>query len=435
MDGLGHTAGGGVDHQLHLVAHVYKGQHRRVGHGALEPAVITGYPQVIVGVALHHGGADLRHGAGDGIQRFFFRGGDEGVVLDQAVLQQHHPVVALALRHGGAGGHDLVLADVDHGVHLHQARRILQRHEVGGLTGDVQQQGEGGGVAHLLHLALGAVHGGILLGAGHGVEPGLLGALVGQDEADVGLVADHRGDAGVHIHVVVNGDVVIAVGGLGDVALAEHGVEPAVDIPAVVVVLADDQLGGEHVVHPLRHVRHVVIAVLAGDGVHQHGADDVRAAEEAHGAGHPGADPPGIALLVDLKGGGVEDIGGVAEPQVAVEVAGEVLRRGVADAVLQPHHVHVLGHHVDDQIGRQALGPIIEPLDPVAVFQRRHPDGLALVVDLGIVRRHLKLAHHVGQLAQLAVAQLGGAVTVQHGNLAVGNLLHLGGEVALLHRQ
>ena len=62
-------------------------------------------------------------------------------------------------------------------------------------------------------------------------------------------------------------------------------------------------------------------------------------------------------------------------------------------------------------------------------------DGAALVVDLGVVVGHLELGHHVRQLAQLAVAQLGGGVLVQHGDLVKGDLLHLGGEVAVFHRQ
>ena len=160
--------------------------------------------------------------------------------LDQPTVQQHLAVVALALRHGGAGGHDLVLADVDHGVHLHQSRRILQRHEIGGLLRHVQQQREGGGVFHLLHLTLRAAHGRILLRAGHGVEAGLLGALVGQDEAHIGLVGHHGGNTGVHIHIVADGNIVVPVGGDGHLTLAEQGVPEAVDIGAVIVVLLDD---------------------------------------------------------------------------------------------------------------------------------------------------------------------------------------------------
>ena len=123
------------------------------------------------------------------------------------------------------------------------------------------------------------------------------------------------------------------------------------------------------------------------------------------------------------------------EAEIAVEVAAEMLGGGVADAVLEPHHLHVLGHHVDDQVGGQTGLAVVEPLDDVAVLQGGDPDGAALVVDLGVVVGHLELGHHVRQLTQLAVAQLGGAVLIQHGDLVEGDLLPLGGEVAGLHRQ
>ena len=120
---------------------------------------------------------------------------------------------------------------------------------------------------------------------------------------------------------------------------------------------------------------------------------------------------------------------------MAVQIAAEMLRRGVADALVQPHHLHVLRHHVDEQVGRQTLAAVVQPLDDVAVPKGRHPDGAALIVDLGVVVRHLELGHHVRQLTQLAVAQLHGRLRVQHGDLVVADLLHLGGEVAVLHCQ
>ena len=118
-----------------------------------------------------------------------------------------------------------------------------------------------------------------------------------------------------------------------------------------------------------------------------------------------------------------------------VQVAAEMLGSGIVDPLIQPHHLHVLGDHVNDEVGRQTLGAVIQPLDNVAVPQGGHPDGAALIVDLGVVLRHLELGHHIRQLAQLAVAQLHGGLCVQHGDLVVADLLHLRGEVAVLHRQ
>ena len=391
--------------------------------------LVTGQVQVVEGIAVHHGGADIRQHTADFV---LARQGQIGVIGGyQTLLRQDAAVVGLTLGHRVAGGHDLVLTDVDHGVHLHQLGGVLQRHEVGGLVGDIQQQGEGGRVLHLLYLTLGAVHGGVLLGAGHQIEPRLLGALVGENEANVGLVGHHGGDTGVHIHVVTDGDVVVALGGDGHVPLTEQGVDKAVDIRAVVVVLLHDQLGGVDVIHPVGHVAGLVVGALAGDGVHQHGTDDITAAEQADGVADPGADPPGVAVLVDLKGRLVEHIGGVVEAQMAVQVAAEVLGGGVVDALVQTDDLHVLSHHVDKQIGGQAVGAVVQPLDDIAVAQGRDADRAALVVDLGIVIGHLELGDHVRQLAQLAVAQLCGGVGIQHGDLVIADLLHLRGKVAV----
>ena len=123
------------------------------------------------------------------------------------------------------------------------------------------------------------------------------------------------------------------------------------------------------------------------------------------------------------------------ETQVAIQIAAEMLRRGIADALLQTHHLHILCHHVNDEVGGQAVGAVIQPLDPVAVAQGGDPDRTVLVVDLGVVIVHLELGHHIRQLAQLAVAQLGRGIPIQHGDLVDGDLLHLAGKVAGLHRQ
>ena len=146
---------------------------------------------------------------------------------------------------------------------------------------DVQQQGEGGGIPQVLDHALGGAHGGGLDGPGGAVEGGLLRPLVGQQEADVGHVAVHRGDAGVHIHVVVHGHVVEAVGGDGDVLLADEGVDEAGVVDPVVVILLGDDGGGEDPVHPGGDLVQGIVGVLPGAGVEEDGPDHVPAPEEA----------------------------------------------------------------------------------------------------------------------------------------------------------
>ena len=199
----------------------------------------------------------------------------------------------------------------------------------------------------------------------------------------------------------------------------------------MVVVLLHNEAGRIHVVHPGGHL--LVVGALAGDGVHQDGPLDVGAAEEADGLDHPGGDPPGAAVLVDLELGRAEHVGGVLEAQVAHDVAVEGLREGVFHPVLQAHHSGLLGDHVHDDIGGQALGAVGEPLDEVGIGDGGDPDGAALVVDLGGVVGVFKLADHVAEGAHLAVAQEVGGVLVQGGDLTKGNLGDVLGEIAILH--
>ena len=112
-----------------------------------------------------------------------------------------------------------------------------------------------------------------------------------------------------------------------------------------------------------------------------------------------------------------------------------MLGGGVLDALLQPHQLHALVHHVDEQVGGQAFGAVGHPLDHIGVHQRGDAHGAALVVDLGVVVHHLKLADHVAELPQLPVPQPLGAVPVQHGDLVVGDLRHIAGEIPGLKGQ
>ena len=118
-------------------------------------------------------------------------------------------------------------------------------------------------------------------------------------------------------------------------------------VHAIVVVLLHDDIRGIHPVHPAGN--HLIILALAGNGVDQHGALHVLAAEEADGLDDPGADPVRRALLVNFKDRLIEHHGGVLEAQMPVEVAAEMLGSGVLHALIQAHHLCLLGHHVDDE--------------------------------------------------------------------------------------
>ena len=203
----------------------------------------------------------------------------------------------------------------------------------------------------------------------------------------------------------------------------------------MVVVLLHNEGGGVHVVHPGGHVGDVVVGALSGDGVDQHRALDVPAAEQADGLDDPGGNPPGLALLINFKLGGVKHIGGVLEAQVAHDIPVERLREGVFHPLLEPHHAGLLGDHVHQHIGGQALAPVGEPLDEVGVVDGGHTHRPTLVVDLGGVVGVLKLADHVTEGTHLTVAQVLGAVPVQGGDLVEGDLGDVLGKVSVLHRQ
>ena len=178
-----------------------------------------------------------------------------------------------------------------------------------------------------------------------------------------------------------------------------------------------------------------IILALAGDGVHQNGARNIGAAEQADGLDHPGTDPPGVAFLVDLEVGLGKHPGRMTEPQQAVEIAAKMVIGGVLHAVFQTDDLSGLVHHVHQHIGRQAFAHVVDPLEQVAVAQGGHANGGVLIVDLVIVFGHLELGDHVGQLAQLAAAQPFGRVLVQHGHLVKGNFRHIGGKIAVFDGQ
>ena len=408
----------------HPVARVQDHRQGVLGGGEGVEDALLFQPDEIIGVALQHGGADLGHGAGG-------RGLGQLLGLGDPLVGQHPNIFLLALGDGAAGGHNVIPGHVDHGVALDQIGGVLEGDEIGGLIGDVQQDGEGGGVPQILDHAFRGGLGGPLGGAGGVVEPGLLGALVGQQETQVGLVGVGGGDAGVHIHIVIQGDIIVALGGDGHVPLAQHGVDEAVDEGAVVVVLLHDQLRGVHIIHPGGYL--LIVLALAGDGVAQYSALDVGAAEQADGLDDPGGDPPGLALLIDLKLGGGEHEGGVLEAQMPLDVPVERLGEGVLHPLAQPHHLGLLGDHIHHHIGGQALGAVGEPFDEVAIGKAGDPHRAALIVDLGVGGQNFKLGHHIRQLAQLTAAETGGGILVNYRNLGHVKLSYVLGKIAILN--
>ena len=213
--------------------------------------------------------------------------------------------------------------------------------------------------------------------------------------------------------------------------MAKQRIDEAALVGAIVIVLIHDDLRRVDAVHPGGDIG--IVLAFTGDGIHQHRTLDIGTAKEPDALDNAGANPVGRTLLIDLKGRFIEDIGGILEPQMAVQIAAEVLSRSIVHPFRQTNHIYLLRHHINDEIGRQAGAAVIEPLEDIAVAQRGDPNGTTLVIDLGIVIRYLKLAYHIGQLAQFAVTQLFGRIPVQHGDLIKGDLLDILGKVTGLH--
>ena len=115
------------------------------------------------------------------------------------------------------------------------------------------------------------------------------------------------------------------------------------------------------------------------------------------------------------------------------DVAVQGFRIGIFDALVQADHGGLLGDHVYNHIGGQALAPVGKPFDEVGVGDGGHPNRPALVVDLGGVVGVLELADHIAEGAHLTVPQEVGGVPVQGGNFIEGNLGNFGGKVPSLH--
>ena len=188
-------------------------------------------------------------------------------------------------------------------------------------------------------------------------------------------------------------------------------------------------------IHPAGDILHIVVHALTSDGIYQHRAFYIHTAEQADGFIHPRADPIRRAGFVNLKIRRGKHIGRILEAQMAHQITVEVFGCGVFDALFQALHRHFLRCHIDNQIRRKTFGPIVEPLDNIAVHQACHADRFSLVIDLGIVVLHFKLADHVAQFTQLPGTQTGGAVAIQHRDLIEAQLIHFFGKIPRFNGQ
>ena len=123
------------------------------------------------------------------------------------------------------------------------------------------------------------------------------------------------------------------------------------------------------------------------------------------------------------------------EAQITVKVAEEILAGRIAYALVDTGDLDLLRHHVDDQVGGDAVALVVPPLEEVAVVEIGDAHGAVVVVYLVALGVDLELADQVAQLAETAGGQHVGRGVVEHGYLVEAYLGHVLGEVAVLDRE
>ena len=323
------------------------------------------------------------------------------------------------------------MSDVDHRIHFDELGRIFEGDEVGGLSGDVQQQRKGCLIAEILYDAHRRLHGSRFGRTGSAVKMGFLCAHVAEQEAKVRLVGVGRGHAGIGVNVIVHRDIVVAAGGHRHIPLSEHRVDEAADEGPMVIILLHDQVGIVEGVHPGGNL--LVIPAFTAHRIDQNRAPDIGSAEQSDRLDEAGRNPPWMSILIDFKFRGGKHKGGIGKTQMAQDIAVQRLRKGIFHPFGQADDGSFLRNHVHHHIGGKTASAVGDPFEEVGIADRSHPHRTALIVDLRGVVRIFELADHVAQSTHLAVAQIFGGGAVKGGNLGKGDLCHILGEAAVLH--
>ncbi len=118
---------------------------------------------------------------------------------------------------------------------------------------------------------------------------------------------------------------------------------------------------------------------------------------------------------------------------MAVKISVKIFSLGVFDPFRELHALCILSRHVDQDIGRNPVFLVGQPLNRACIGQGSHPDRLSLVIDLGIIPGNLKLGNHIHHTSHLPVAQQRGGVPVQQGDGLVIDLLNVVCKLPLLN--
>ncbi len=123
------------------------------------------------------------------------------------------------------------------------------------------------------------------------------------------------------------------------------------------------------------------------------------------------------------------------ESQVPVKVSVKIFPFGIPNPLRKLHAFRVLGGHIYQNVGRNAVFLIGKPFDGACVGKRRYPDRLSPIVYLRIVAGNLKLGNHIHHASHLSVSQKGSGILVQERDCFIVNLLDIIGEFSFFNRQ
>ncbi len=337
---------------------------------------------------------------------------------DDALLGQLLEICLFGGLLGLTGGHDAVVLGVDQCVEFHKAVGVLEHHDIGGLTLDIDERGERGIVALLLHLTLGGAHSGIFLGTDDRIVLILPRAGVGDDETDVGLVAGNRGHAGEVPHVVIADDIAVAVGGDAAVLLTDDRVPEAARQGAVPVVLLAGQSTVVDVVHPCGGIGHFHEFGFTGAGVEDDDLIHVHRPEQPHAGFHARDNVAGLTLVVDFKINGGKNLGGVGETEFTHEVLAKESAVHIADGLVEFDVLGRVIHGVNHDISGNACDRVVDPTEEVGILEVGDLLGGVFVVDLVVIEAEFVLRDHVREVAQHALADDGSRCGIHEGDVA-----------------
>ena len=254
-------------------------------------------------------------------------------------------------------------------------------------------------IAQILNLAFCRVHSRVFLRARTGIIFGLHRPLVHKHKPYVGFISADRSDTCINPHIILHGQIIIAIRCLQTALLAQNAVEKSVHIQSIVIIELNQKISRIDRVHPLRTVLYLITDGFSGNRITEYYLPDGLSAEQPDIKFFHRTDPVRSPFFVHLEAKLIKNIGRIAEPQMTVNIPVEVFRLGIFDiaAFRKPHTLCILRSHVNGDVCRNAFTHIGQPFDWTGIDQRRYTHRFVLIIDLRIQTADFELGHHVDQ--------------------------------------